>query len=204
MEKFLSLPSEKQNRIIDAALKVFGANGYKKASASDIANAAGISKGMVFHYFGSKKALYLYLIEYCGTSLESEFNARLRADNDFFDRLKTLTSIKISMMKKHPAILSFLTSIYFENHEDVKGDIKAILSKGDALKSKAAFNGIDTSKFKDDVDIELVMKMIYWIGEGYAAESTHQQKAVDYDALGQDMNDCFDLLKSSLYKREFI
>jgi TetR/AcrR family transcriptional regulator len=99
LEKFFSLPVEKQNTIIDAALKVFGANGYKKASASDIATAAGISKAMVFHYFGSKKALYLYLIEYCGTMLEAEFNEKLNTVNDFFDRLKM---ISVSSMPGSP------------------------------------------------------------------------------------------------------
>ena len=45
--------------------------------------------------------------------------------------------------------------------------------------------------------------MIFWIGEGYAAQATHQQE-IDYDVLAQEMNDCFDLLKNSLYKEEFI
>lgn len=56
MEKFLSLPMEKRNLIIDAALKSFGLHGYKKASISDIASSAGISKAMMFHYFGTKKS----------------------------------------------------------------------------------------------------------------------------------------------------
>ena len=49
MEKFLNLPVEKQNIIIDAALKNFAVHGYKKTSISDIASSAGISKAMVFH-----------------------------------------------------------------------------------------------------------------------------------------------------------
>ncbi|KLU60991.1 fatty acid metabolism regulator protein [Peptococcaceae bacterium CEB3] len=203
MDKFLSLPKEKQNKIIDAALTAFGTNGYKKASASDIARAAGISKAMVFHYFGSKKTLYLYLIEFCGATLEAEFNEKLGAVNDFFDRLKMISGVKISLMKKHPAILSFLTSIYFERDKDVQGDIEAILAKGGSLRNKVAFDGIDTSKFKDNIDITLVMKMIYWIGEGYAAQSAHQPD-IDYDVLAQDMNACFELLKNSLYKEEFV
>lgn len=34
MEKFFNLPEDKQNTIIDAALKSFGTNGYKKSSIS--------------------------------------------------------------------------------------------------------------------------------------------------------------------------
>ncbi|MEL7565643.1 MAG: TetR/AcrR family transcriptional regulator [Dehalobacterium sp.] len=204
MEKFFSLSIEKQNTIIDAALKVFSTNGYKKASVSDIANAAGISKAMVFHYFGSKKALYLYLIEFCGSMFMAEINEKLDTTvTDFFDRIKMTSSIEISLMKRHPAILSFLTSIYFENDKDVKGDIKAILSKGKDFKSKTALSGMDTSKFKDNIDPQLVMKMLYWIGEGYAAQSSYQTE-IDYDALLKEMDACLDLLKNNFYKEEFV
>ena len=51
LEKFLSLPIDKQDIIVNAALTCFGINGYKKTSISDIAAAAGISKALIFHYF---------------------------------------------------------------------------------------------------------------------------------------------------------
>lgn len=204
MEKFFSLPVEKQNTIIDAALRAFSTNGYKKASASDIANAAGISKAMVFHYFGSKKALYLYLIEFCGNMFKTAINDNLDITvTDFFDRIKMMTSIEISLMKKHPAILNFLTSIYFENDMEVKEDIKEILSQGQNFKNNTAFVGMDTSKFKGSVNPELVMKMLFWIGEGYAARSSYQTE-VDYDTLSIEMDDCLNLLKNNFYKEEYL
>ncbi|ATW23589.1 TetR/AcrR family transcriptional regulator [Candidatus Formimonas warabiya] len=204
MEKFFSLPVVKQNKIIDAALKVFGTNGYKKASVSDIANAAGISKAMVFHYFGSKKALYLYLIEFCGNLFMKEVDEKL--DNtvtDFFDRIKMITGIEISLMKRHPAILSFLTSIYFENHEEVQADIKAILAKGEDFRNKIAFEGMDTSKFRANIDVKLVMKILSWIADGYAAQASKNPEA-DYDALFQELNNCLVLLKNNFYKDEYL
>ena len=204
MEKFLSLPATKQNAIIDAALRAFSANGYKKASASDIASAAGISKAMVFHYFGSKKALYLYLIELCGSIFMKEFDEKLDLYvTDFFDRIKTISFIEISLMKRHPAILSFLASIYFEQDESVKGDIKTILAKGDDFRKHIAFDGMDTSKFKDSVDPKLVMKMLSWLGDGYAAKSSYQEE-FDYDALTKELDDYLTLLRNNFYKDEYV
>lgn len=204
MEKFLSLPVEKQNKIIDGALKAFSTNGYKKASVSDIASAAGISKAMVFHYFGSKKTLYLYLIEFCGNLFMNEIDEKLdKTISDFFDRIKITTSIEISLMKRHPAIVSFLTSILFEKDENVKGDIKAVLAKGEDFRNKIAFDGMDISKFKDNIDVKLVMKMLTWIGEGYAAQLSNNAE-VDYNALSKEMDDCFDLLKNNFYKEEYV
>ena len=51
-EKFFDLKKEKQDRMINASLKLFAINGYKHASTDDIVNEAGISKGLLFHYFG--------------------------------------------------------------------------------------------------------------------------------------------------------
>ncbi|MCL2568131.1 MAG: TetR/AcrR family transcriptional regulator [Oscillospiraceae bacterium] len=71
METFLALPADKQKKIVDAALQVFSENTYSKASTGYIAATAGISKGMVFHYFGNKRALYFYLLDLCGDILTS-------------------------------------------------------------------------------------------------------------------------------------
>jgi hypothetical protein len=62
---------------------------------------------------------------------------------------------------------------------------------------------MDTSKFKDNIDVKLVMKMLTWIGEGYAAQLPNIAE-VDYNALSKEMDDCLDLLKNNFYKEEYI
>lgn len=59
-EHFFALPGEKQQRIINAGYRVFGASSYQKSPVSEIAAEAGISKALLFHYFQNKKALYLF------------------------------------------------------------------------------------------------------------------------------------------------
>lgn len=204
MEKFLSLPVEKQNIVIDAALTSFGTNGYKKTSVSDIAAVAGISKAMVFHYFGTKKALYLYLIDLCGNIVMDEINEQFDSGvTDFFERIKLATNIKISVMEKHPAILSFLNSVYFENDEEVKTDIKAMLAKGEKFRRKIAFDGMDASKFKDGIDPKLVMKLLVRFAEGYVNELPNQA-GLDIEVISKEFDECIHLLRSNLYKEEYL
>ena len=205
MEKFSSLPVEKQNIIIDAALICFGTNGYKKASISDIATAAGISKALVFHYFGTKKALCLYLIDLCARIIINEINEKFNnAVTDFFDRIKLAANIEISVMKKHPAILSFLDSVYFENDEEVKAEIKAILanSESESLRNKVAFEGIDASKFKDDIDPKLVMKILTLLTDGYLCKIP--KTGIDLDALCEEFDEYIDLFKRNFYKEKYL
>jgi TetR/AcrR family transcriptional regulator len=204
LEKFLNVPTEKQNVIINAALKSFGTNGYKKTSVSDIAAAAGISKAMVFHYFGTKKGLYFYLIELCGNIIMNEIDEKFDYTvTDFFDRIKLSSNIEISIMKRHPAIPSFLTSVYFESDKDVKEDIRTALAKGEGFRSKIAFDGTDYSKFKDGIDIKIVMKMLNWIADGYANHLSNKAD-VDFDTLFKEFEECLDLLKNNFYKEEYL
>lgn len=204
MDKFSNLPKEKQNTIIDAALKTFGTNGYKKTSISDIAVAAGISKAMVFHYFGTKKALYLYLINLCGTIMINEVNEKF--DNnitDFFDRIKMSSNIEISAMKRHAAIPSFLASAYFENDEEVKEDLKDIFAGSEDFRNKIAFDGMDTSMFKEGVDLRLLMKMLLWMAEGYTKEMSNKEE-INFDNMLDEFNKCLDMLKNNFYREEYL
>jgi TetR/AcrR family transcriptional regulator len=204
VDRFVSLPIKKQKIIIDSALKSFGTNGYKKASISDIAAAAGISKAMIFHYFGTKKALYLYLINLCGNIIMDEINEKFdNSVTDFFERIKISTNIEISVMKRHPAIPAFLTSVYFETGDEVKEDIKSILAKGEDFRNKIAFDGMDVSKFKDGIDPKLVMKMLTWLADGYAKQLSSRTD-IDIDFMCNEIFECMDLLKNNFYKEEYL
>jgi AcrR family transcriptional regulator len=205
LENFIALPLKKQNTIIDAALACFSTNGYKKTSVSDITAAAGISKASVFHYFGTKKSLYLYLIDLCTHIVINELNERFDTTvTDFFDRIKLATSIELSVMKKHPAILTFLESAYFENDDEVKADIQNILtnSESESLRSKIALDGTDTSKFKDDIDPRMVMEILTLLTDGYLRKIS--EKGIDLDLLCGKFDEYIDLFKRNFYKEKYL
>ncbi len=200
MENFTNLPEEKKQKIIEAALKVFGTHTYKKASVSDIAAEAGISKAMVFHYFGTKKDMYLYLVRFCSDIMINEIKSNFdESVTDFFDRIILASDIKIAVMKQYAAIPAFLTNIYFEEDPAVRNDIKVILAEGEVYRNHIAFEGMDVSKFKEDVDVNLVMKMLIWMAEGFAKEFSTNNYA-DLEARCQEYYRCMDMLKANLYK----
>jgi AcrR family transcriptional regulator len=54
---------DRREQIIEAALRVFAQKGFVRATNKDIANEAGITPGLIYHYFESKEALLQALIE---------------------------------------------------------------------------------------------------------------------------------------------
>lgn len=55
-------PELSRGRILDAATALFAAQGYDGAGVNEIAAAAGLNKRMIYHYFGSKKGLYVEVL----------------------------------------------------------------------------------------------------------------------------------------------
>lgn len=55
--------TEKQENIINAALKLFAEEGYKSTSTSKVAKEAGVSEGLIFRHFGNKDGLLKAIIK---------------------------------------------------------------------------------------------------------------------------------------------
>jgi len=201
MENFFSLRAEKQEHIINAALTVFGRNGYKKASVADIAGEAGIAKGMVTYYFGSKKNLYLYLAGMCGRLVIEEIEKSLVPGvSDFFEKMKMMTDMKVAMMKKHPAIFSFLASIYYETDREVAEDLQQFMAGNMGARERLLLADIDASKFKEGVDPRLLDKFFVWASEGMANDLLMNRGMDRIDTFAQDFYALLDLMKTHFYR----
>ena len=53
----MSQPGDKRQQILEAAVRVFAAQGYEKSRVGDVAREAGVAYGLVYHYFDSKEAV---------------------------------------------------------------------------------------------------------------------------------------------------
>jgi len=201
MDNFYNLRAEKQEHIINAALNVFGKNGYKKASVADIATEAGIAKGMINYYFGSKKNLYLYLAEYSFKNVTAAMNERFIGNiTDLFEKMKVTTAIKVDVMKEHPAMFSFLASFYNERDIDVADEVALILEEGKEFREKWLFDGIDFSKFKDDVDPVLLDKFLVWAAEGFTKNLRDNMDVAAIEDLTKDLFEMLDIMQKYFYR----
>ncbi|HJQ46510.1 MAG TPA: TetR/AcrR family transcriptional regulator [Amycolatopsis sp.] len=55
-------PDERREQIFECAARLFGERPYSKVSTSDIAADAGVARGLINHYFGTKRELYLTVV----------------------------------------------------------------------------------------------------------------------------------------------
>ena len=85
---------------------MFGDKDYDDVSVDEVAEAAGVSHGLVFQYFGTKKDLYVATME----PLIEEFRARIAPDPELPPRERLRTSIRAyaELISEHPEGYRFL------------------------------------------------------------------------------------------------
>ncbi len=168
--KFFDLAKEKQDRMINAALKVFAEKGYKGASTDDIVKEAGISKGLLFHYFTNKIGLYTFIYDYSTRymilELTSEVNPK---ETDFFSIYKQMEAAKMQVLKNYPYMQEFLNRA---DYEDVSEAILAIEEKRYALRDccEKIYGQMDMSVFEDGLDTVKLQKMLDLTIQGLMTE----------------------------------
>lgn len=158
--KFFDLKKEKQDRIINAALKIFALQGYRHGSTDDIVREAGISKGLLFHYFASKigvyRFVYDYSVRYMNLELRSVVDAR---EKELFTLMKQIECARMHAMKGYPYMQQFL------NRSQSEDSYEALLSveekKNSLEETYAAISAqIDYSAMPPGVDGEKLRKML--------------------------------------------
>lgn len=138
--------------MINAALKVFAAKGYQHASTDDIVVQAGISKGLLFHYFGSKIGLYTFIYDYSVRFMKLELTGSVSAsDTDYYDLRKQMEYAKLQVLKNYPYMQEFLDRC---SREDVSEALLATEKQRNVIPDLLAVlkNQADRSLFVAEVD----------------------------------------------------
>ena len=71
--------------LLEAALTVFSQKGYTATRLEDVARAAGVTRGAIYHHFGSKTDLYSALIEEANTVGNSAIDRAVNEGGTFIE-----------------------------------------------------------------------------------------------------------------------
>lgn len=193
------MKDDKTQKIINSALKQFSKYGYRKTSIDSIVEDAGVSKGLLFYHFKSKKELYIYLVKYVvkiyTETVTREFN---RNTTDFIEMLRFSTKIKLALAVKHPYTIDFYIKV---TGDDVKfEEIEEFLKVAQDVNSYELYAHIlkntDVSKFKNGIDTATAMKVATWVAKGFFEEG----KLNTLEDIEKNLLEYEDLLIKLLYK----
>ena len=199
---------DKRDRILNAAIEEFASFPYEKASTNHIVLNAGISKGLLFHYFGSKQELYEQLV---GFVIEKMYRAIMdRIDweqTDLFERLKQIALIKMEIQKSYPHLFDFLLKVISNQHLAKAAEMiefyKGYGLDFEQVSQDIYTRNVDFGKFRDPATTREAINIVRWSLEKYSEELLAQMGSVtplDLAQAAASMNHYMDILKQSFYK----
>ena len=197
--KFFDLKKEKQDRMISAALKVFAMQGYRHASTDDIVKEAGISKGLLFHYFESKLGLYTFVYDYSVRFMMLELKACVNPmTTELFEVFRQMEMGRMHAMRAYPYIQQFLNRAMQEelNEAVIETEEKRELWR---QACEGWYQQIDMSRLPREADGPRLYKMLELSVKGLMTERM-QEHSFQPELLYDEICGYLNMMKRIVYR----
>lgn len=197
--KFFDLNKEKQDRMINASLKIFALQGYRHASTDDIVKEASISKGLLFHYFGSKLGVYTFIYDYSVRYMNLELKSTVDpGEKDMFLLLKQIEAARMHAMRGYPYMQQFLNRSLME---DVSEALLAVESKRNLLEESchAIYRQMDFSVLPAGTDGEKLCRMLDLTVKGLMTQRFHDA-SFQPEMLYEEICGYLDMVRNLVYQ----
>jgi TetR/AcrR family transcriptional regulator len=191
--KLTRIQQKNRQKIIDAALEVFSAYGYRGSTIDQVAQAAGISKSSVFYYFGSKTEIYVALLTETLTDWLEPLGM-LQAEGDPSQEIWAYIERKLEMSRTNPKASRLYANEILHGAPNImdiiQGELKVLVDE----KCQVIKTWIDDGKLAQVSPHHLVFMI-------WAATQHYADFEVQVDALIEGCDDrdaCFNDARDTL------
>jgi len=210
IEHFKNLPDAEQEKIIGACRHEFTEKGYLRASTNTMVEAAGIPKGTLFFFFGSKKKLFLYILD-AAVNAYCEFADKNSGDlpAELFARMFFMVEVRMRFAAEKPGWYQFLAKALLDIPEALKHEMGERFADYSEANQRFMREGLDTSHLRPGITLAQVLDLIGMLQEGMLARYTQQLQKMKAEETLQFVEEMkvatrqqFELLKYGVYRTD--
>lgn len=182
----------RRSQILQAALACFSRKGYYNTTMRDIQAEAGLSKGGVYHHFGSKEELFMSLFEHWLAGIEAGLEAIYSTDVSATEKLTFIAQATGQLLANSADFLPVQMEFwaYMLHNEAVRERFKQFFARYRAALGKIIAQGIEQGEFRT-VDPEQAASLALAAYDGLVLQWVVDREAVDWPALGDLLVDGF-------------
>lgn len=115
MAKEITKDPQKENAMLKASMAQFARFGYHDTKTDEIVKVAGVSKGLLFHYFGNKANLYTTCYAYASQFFYQRVDYSVWTESeDLISMVINATKYKIQIQLDYPLEFNFLMRVFSE------------------------------------------------------------------------------------------
>src|SRR5689334_12421375 len=178
---------ERRDELLAIAARLFAEKGFKNTTVRDIADAAGILSGSLYHHFDSKESMVDEILQTFQQDLFGQYDEILASDADPLAKLEQAVLVSFDTIDKHhdevaifqndaAYLLTFDRFSYLQTRNQQSREVWVTLLR----------SGIEAGVLRDDLDVELTYRFIrdtVWVAVSWyrpGGRRTHTEIAKQY------------------------
>ncbi len=181
-------PESRRSELLAIAARLFAEKGFRNTTVRDIADAAGILSGSLYHHFDSKESMVDEILSTFQEELFGQYDAILASsDLEPLAKLEQAVLVSFDAIDRHrdevaiyqndaAYLLTFERFAYLGDRNQQSREVWLTLLQ----------NGIDAGVLRDDLDLELTYRFIrdtIWVAVSWyrpGGRRTHTEIATQY------------------------
>lgn len=165
-----STSDETRERLLRAARECFAQYGFQKTTNRDIADAAGITTGAIYHYFESKPALFNAVTDEMSGVVIAEFAGAVDGLDTFAERFGALLEASARLHERDPSIANFTVTspIEMQRHPELGAARDASTADIPVFFRQLVEDAITAGELPASLDVDDLANMILSLTLGLA------------------------------------
>lgn len=173
--------ADRRQHIIDVAITCFSRTGYHNTSMTDIADAVGVTKPVLYQHFDSKRALYLEILRFVGQALVAAITSNASSSTDGREQTERAMIAYFTWVNDHRDAFALL----FESSERVDEEFASTVREFEELASSEVAPLI-TVDLPDESRRTLAMALV-GMAEAVSRHVIAQGASFDPQKLGAEL-----------------
>jgi AcrR family transcriptional regulator len=177
----------RREELLQIAAELFATRGFRRTTVRDIADAAGILSGSLYHHFDSKESMVDELLRTFQEELFGRYEEILASDADARTKLEQTVRVSFEAIDRHPAEVAI-----FQNEAAQLGQSERFAYLAERNRQSRDVwmtllrEGVESGQLREDIDIELVYRFIrdtVWVAVRWyrpGGDLSHERVADQY------------------------
>lgn len=147
-----------KERILAAAIAEFGTKSYESASVNAICSESQIPKGLLYHNFKNKDALYLQCVKICFDQMTAFLSAQHFDMQDVQSSLQKMLSLRQDFFATHPHYANIFFNSVLQPPKHLLPQLHDIRRELDAFNAQCYRNMLQHLSLRDGITLETALE----------------------------------------------
>lgn len=179
-----------RDAILEAAIAEFASKGYHEANTNAIRERAGVSKGLVFHHYGSKAALYMAALERAEAMLGERMSSYgYPGGGNLFETIADATAAKLRASIELPEAYRLVFGAYVDAPAELAAELRARLASAIAASRETLGRALDATGLAPGTDrgraLDLVCACVRGLADDYVERYRAMSPAEALERIGE-------------------